>query len=979
MADKLSFRLSGKYKELILGSTLVITIFLAIYINLRLGIEIVYTHLFYVPIILAGVWYHRKGVLIAVFLGLLHIYLGWLAYNTIMPEPVIRALIFVIIAYVIGTLSERKDQLHDDLAESRAKLSESLRQLSNVIEFYPDATLIIDNNGRVVAWNKAIEDMTGVKAADMIGKGDNEYAVPFYGYRRSFLLNLVNLTADDLRDRYTDISVVNGRFEAVTADATLKGRKVILHCTASKLYDDSGNVIGAIESIRDVTAQKKMEAELQQQYASLTAQHELLQQQTAEINRQNVELTRVHGLLKESEENYRAITTSVNDCILTTDLTGTCTYLNPRVTELTGYAPDDILNTPVNNLVAEESGEIVSSILSSVSRDERRSVEIWIHAKSGKKMLIELNTSIICDAAGNPVGIVGAFRDITERKLAEEKLIELSRAVEQSPSIVIITDARGKIDYVNPKYTQVSGYTLEDIKGYDPHKINAASLTSEQIQERNRALRQGNYWRGELSKRKKNGELYWVSASVSPVRNKDGEIIRYVDVEEDITERKMVEVALKHANDELVKANEVLENRVLERTEALTHAHNTLEAIMQNIQIGVVVVQRETGEVSYYTTKAMEILSGPVMGIASPGRNRPYEFLKPDGSVLPDERQPLYRSLQHGENVRNEEVLIRRKDGSTVTVLMSSTPIVDPEGKVVSAVVGMLDITDRKRAEQAAGESQEKFRSIAENINDWIWEADENAVFTYSSPKIREILGYEPEEVIGKKLYDLMYPDEAKRFKKAIDLLYFTREPFTYLRTTLIGKGGTLATLEYSGRPIFDKAGTFRGYRGVSRDISERKRSENALLRSEARMKALMSAAPGTIILVNKVGHFLDCKVEAGNHLFPKPDDIVAKNAYEVLPIDLARILIFNVNRALKTGKPQTFEYQFDAAGQTWYQKASCVACGGDEAIVFVQDNSPEDQKRATAAEPETRQEGRKPGPASRSRPQPDSEPGSSL
>ncbi|WP_424358048.1 PAS domain S-box protein [Methanocella sp. MCL-LM] len=977
MEDKLKLRVSGKYREIILGTTLIITIFLAIYINLRLGIEIVYTHLFYVPIILAGVWYHRKAVFVGVFLGLLHIYLDWLAFGTLAPEPVIRSIIFVSVAYVVGTLSERKDKLNDELKESRTKLNESLRQLSNVIEFYPDATLIIDNNGRVVAWNKAMEDMTGVKADQMIGKGNNEYAIPFYGYRRACLLNLVGLPAEELKEHYTDISLENGRFEAVSGATSLKGRPAILHCTASKLYDDDGNVTGAIESLRDVTAQKKMEAELQQQYVSLTSQHELLQQQAGEINRQNVELTQVHALLKESEEKHRAITTSVNDSICTTDLNGTCTYINPRVTELTGYTVDDIINKPLIDFVAEESRDLVSSLISTVSGEDQRSLEIWIQAKPGNKMLIELNMSVIYDAAGNAVGLIGAFRDITERKKAEEKLIELSRAVEQSPSIVIITDARGKIDYVNPKYTQVSGYTLEDVVGNDPHKINAASLSPQEIKDRNKALRLGNYWRGELSKRKKTGELYWVSASVSPVRTRDGEIIRYVDVEEDITERKKAEEALQSANAELEMANEELEKRVLDRTEALTHAHNTLEAIMQNIQIGVVVVQRENSEITYYTTKAMEILDGPVMGLAGPGRSRPYEFLQPDGSVLPADLMPLSRSLQRGENVQNQEVLIRRKDGSIVTVLMSSTPILDPDGRVTSAVVGMLDITDRKQAEQAVGESQEKFRNLAENINDWIWEANENAVITYSSPKIREILGYEPEEVIGKTLFDLMYPDEAKRFKKAVDLLYFTREPFSYLRTTLVGKRGTLATLEYSGRPIFDKAGVFRGYRGVSRDISERKRSENALLRSEARVRALVSAIPGTILWVNKAGHFLDCKVEEGYELFPRSEELVAKNAYEVLPIDLARILIFNVNRALKTGKPQIFEFQFDVAGGTRYQKAHCVASAGDEAMVFIHDVSLDDQKKKPAAEPETRPEGKKQGTTSRNRLQSDPEPDS--
>ena len=150
------------------------------------------------------------------------------------------------------------------LSSSEIKVQGSHHRLHQIIEFLPDATFVIDREGRVVAWNRAIEDLTGVKAEEMLGKGDHEYALPFYNKRRPVMIDLV--IADDhcLDHMYAYVKRDKERYESESFIPHLKPGGAYLYNTARALYDDEGRMMGAIESIRDITDQKKAEAALEE-------------------------------------------------------------------------------------------------------------------------------------------------------------------------------------------------------------------------------------------------------------------------------------------------------------------------------------------------------------------------------------------------------------------------------------------------------------------------------------------------------------------------------------------------------------------------------------------------------------------------------------------------------------------------------------------------------------------------------------------
>ncbi|MGZ9197241.1 MAG: two-component system sensor histidine kinase NtrB [Candidatus Deferrimicrobiaceae bacterium] len=140
-------------------------------------------------------------------------------------------------------------------------------------------------------------------------------------------------------------------------------------------------------------------------------------------------------------------------------------------------------------------------------------------------------------------------------------------------------------------------------------------------------------------------------------------------------------------------------------------------------------------------------------------------------------------------------------------------------------------------AEVALRESEERYRTLLETVSDWVWEVDENVVYTFVSPKVRDLLGYEPGEVLGKTPFDLMPPDEALRVKEIFAPYAARREPFPAIENINLHRDGHRVVLETSGLPFFDANGRFRGYRGVDRDITARKQAEETIRRNPERLR----------------------------------------------------------------------------------------------------------------------------------------------
>lgn len=255
----------------------------------------------------------------------------------------------------------------------------------------------------------------------------------------------------------------------------------------------------------------------------------------------------------------------------------------------------------------------------------------------------------------------GAFIDITERKQAEEKTRILSTAVEQSDSSIVITDKNGDIEYVNPAFYKVTGYTYQEALGKNPRILKSGVTTENEYSNLWKTISSGSVWKGEFSNKKKNGELYWESASISPILNESGEISHYVAVKEDITERKQAEELLKHAYDNL-------EVQVIERTAELAKANNQLQ-IESNDRKKVIEKEKELNALkSQFISTVSHEFRTPLAGILSSTQLLKRYEDKWDNAKKEEKYTQIFDAVKHTISLLNDVSLVNKGDGSTITV-----------------------------------------------------------------------------------------------------------------------------------------------------------------------------------------------------------------------------------------------------------------------------------------------------------------------
>lgn len=185
----------------------------------------------------------------------------------------------------------------------------------------------------------------------------------------------------------------------------------------------------------------------------------------------------------------------------------------------------------------------------------------------GKFLFLDVHKAPLFDDKGTLIGVVGSARDVTAAKEAEIQLRKLSLAVEQSPASVVITNPDGAIEYVNPKFTEITGYDLEEVINQNPRILKSGEQPPEFYKELWDTILSGKDWKGEFHNKKKNGDLFWESALITPIHGKKGDIVYFLAIKEDITDRKRAEEQIRNQLDELVRWQEVMlgrEDRVQE-------------------------------------------------------------------------------------------------------------------------------------------------------------------------------------------------------------------------------------------------------------------------------------------------------------------------------------------------------------------------------------------------------------------------------
>lgn len=256
--------------------------------------------------------------------------------------------------------------------------------------------------------------------------------------------------------------------------------------------------------------------------------------------------------LRDSEAKFKHIFESANVGKSITHPTYGLT-VNKAFGDIVGYSPEELRYTSWQAITPAEEIKHVQEKLSSMlkgKKDSDRFEKRYIH-KNGSIVWTDLSLVIQRDTKGKPLYFITTIVDITDRKRVEESIRKLSQAVEQSPASVVITNLKGDIEYVNAKFVEVSGYSFEEVLGKNPRILKSGKQSPETYTELWNTITSGNEWQGEFENLKKNGELFWESVSISPIRSEDGKITHFLAVKEDVTKRKNAEKAFYYSESKL--------------------------------------------------------------------------------------------------------------------------------------------------------------------------------------------------------------------------------------------------------------------------------------------------------------------------------------------------------------------------------------------------------------------------------------------
>jgi PAS domain S-box-containing protein len=406
------------------------------------------------------------------------------------------------------------------------------------------------------------------------------------------------------------------------------------------------------------------------------------------------------------------------------------------------------------------------------------------------------NVRPLFDESGRPRGAVGVFVDITQRRQMEEQLRILSRATEQSPASIVITDTVGNIEYVNARFTELTGYTWSEAIGQNPRILKTGHTPPEVYARLWKTIKAGAEWRGELYNRKKNGETYWESARISPICDEYGKITHFLAVKEDITERK----------------------RMLEE---LRRSEARFRALIENGSDLISILDTE-GRFVYESPSSVRILGFEPQELI--GRSA-LEFAHPDD--LPGLQEVLNQIAQSsaGQPIPAEG-RFRHKDGSwRYLETISHNWLDDPA--INGIVVNARDVTERRVTEQALQRAEVSYRQLFEEMPVGLYRTTAEGEFIDVNQALIRLLGCPDRDTLLAASAASFYVSSEDRNREHEQLL--RDQVVHHYETQLRRHDGAIIWVEDNMRLMRDPEGLYSYYEGSLQDITDRKEREREL------------------------------------------------------------------------------------------------------------------------------------------------------
>jgi len=503
--------------------------------------------------------------------------------------------------------------------------------------------------------------------------------------------------------------------------------------------------------------------------------------------------------LQASEEQYRLLAENIQDVIWVMDIrSNRFVYVSPSVTRMRGFSPEEVLAQPVSESLTPHSAQEVAAWLGQFFQPDYdpnplRTFLVEQPCKDGSNIWTEVSINLIRDEKGEPYQILGVSRDISERRKSDQQIRLQAAALESAANAMVITDRNGSIQWINPAYENLTGYSLSEVIGQNPRILKSGVQTPEFYKNLWDIILSGRVWQSELVNKRKDGSLYVEEETITPLLDESGGITHFIGIKQDISERKQAEI-------------------------------------------------------------------------------------------------------------------------------------------------------ERQRVEDDLRKSEERFRNILETIEDGYYEVDLKGSLTFFNPALAKIYRYEPDELKGMNYTQYMDTGNAELVFLTFNQIFRTGVPAHDIAWVVTCKDGEKLSIEASASLFKDLDGNNTGFRGIVRDVTQRKKIEADLHQSESELRALFAALPDVVLMFDRDGRYFKVADSNQDLLYKPMDELVGKTLHDVFPISEANLFNGYIQKVLDTSKKVHFEYSLQIADQlTWF--AATITPMTEKSVIWVARDITENKK----------------------------------
>jgi len=537
--------------------------------------------------------------------------------------------------------------------------------------------------------------------------------------------------------------------------------------------------------------------------------------------------------LRQSEERYRTVIEDIEEGYYEVDLQGNFTFASDSICATLGYPREELIGMSYKNYVPNEQFDYVYNIFKKVYETGKpiKSYSLINIRKNGERIHVEDSVAPLSDKDGKIIGFKGITRDITQRKIMEEILQKsedyFREITENSSDVIIITESNGNIKYCSRSVERCLGYKPEELTGknafnfiYADDLPRAANDYSKAIQTKDTAIP------NEFRVVHKDGSVRLFEGLGKNLLDNPS-VAGFIMNIRDVTERKHLEIQ-KEAAQKSLRESEEKYRTILEKME-----EGLFELDLKgNITF---VNDAECRKLGY----SREELTG-----------MNYRQLQ-DENTAKKTRQIFSEVYKKEEPIQLLDVEIIRKNGSKAFNEISVSLLKDKQGKATGFRGISRDVTVRRQMEEMIRQSEEKYRTIINEVDEWYFEIDLAGNVIFVNDAIVRSVGYPPERLIGLNYKSFTSEERSGEVFKIFRQVYETREPIKNFPYEFVLPDGKITFFELSVFPKLDDQGKVVGFRGVGHDVTERKRTEEQL--NYIATHDLLTGLPNRMLLMDRL------------------------------------------------------------------------------------------------------------------------------